>query len=352
MLTRRAFLRQTTTAAAALGFFPTLRGAENSSTLASFFIVGDTHFRAADEDHSQLDERSSAYNHGLIDWLNKLPGTEFSTEAGGGAVPVPSGVIHAGDLVDSGNATGAKAKMAETELAAFTAEWGVNGSEGRLKWQVREVHGNHDGPRGETIVVDEIKRRNQRRAGLASVSPNGLHYSWDWNGVHCVALGIVVGGAPEVTRQRRYAALDSLAFLKQDLAEHVGKSGKPVVLVHHVDVARYCEAVPDEKVTSQEWDYADVHAYYEALREYRVAAAICGHTHARNLFRWNGTKKPQLQGGVPFLNTDNAAHFAGPAQAFLHVSITGAQIEVREFGTKDGWKTGTWTPQVWKFDLA
>jgi predicted phosphodiesterase len=261
-------------------------------------------------------------------------------------------VIHAGDLVDSGTATGVKRKMADTELAAFTAEWGLNGNDGRLKWQVREVHGNHDGPRGETVVVDEIKSRNKRRAGLTAVSPNGLHYSWDWNGVHCVALGIVVGTAPEISRQRRYAAFDSLAFLKQDLEEHVGKSGRPVILVHHVDVARYCETVPDEKVLSQEWDYADVHAYYEALKEYRIAAAICGHTHARNIFRWNGTKKPDVREGVPFLNTDNAAHFKGPSQAFLHVSVTGSQLLVREFATKDGWESGAWTPQTWKFDLA
>ena len=37
--------------------------------------------------------------------------------------------------------------------------------------------------------------------------------------MHFVALGIVVGDAPEVTRKRRYAPLGSLPFLKQDLAE-------------------------------------------------------------------------------------------------------------------------------------
>ena len=35
--------------------------------------------------------------------------------------------------------------------------------------------------------------RSQRRTGLKNVSPNGLHYSWDWAGVHFIALGIVVG---------------------------------------------------------------------------------------------------------------------------------------------------------------
>jgi hypothetical protein len=55
--------------------------------------------------------------------------------------------------------------------------------------------------------------------------------------------------------------------------------------------------------------------------------------------------------GVPFLNTDNAGHFKGPAQAFLHVEIAAAELRVREFGTDDGWQTGSWTPRVWKFAL-
>jgi hypothetical protein len=27
-------------------------------------------------------------------------------------------------------------------------------------------------------------------------------------------------------------------------------------------------------------------------------------------------------------------------------------MRVREFGTKDGWQTGAWTPQVWRFPLS
>ena len=349
MLTRRDFLHRAS-AAAALTLLPRAFAAENTS--ASFFVVGDTHYCADDEDIARMDPTSAEYNRRLLEWLNKLPGTEFPAEAGAGIVPSPHGVIHAGDLVDNADKSGAKLKMADTEMAAFVADWGLNGGDGRLRWPVREVYGNHDGPRGETVVVDEIKNRNKRRAGLANVSENGLHYSWDWAGVHFLALGIVVGGAPEITRRRRYAPFDSLAFLKQDLAEHVGKSGRPVVLVHHVDVARYSEAVPDEKVLSQEWDYGDVHAYYAALREYRVAAAICGHTHARNIFRWNGTKNMRAADGVTFLNTENSGHFNKVAQAFLHVTITGSALHVREFATKDSWVTGAWTPQAWKFDLA
>lgn len=349
MLTRRAFLRQTAFATAVTCFPAAFAAAD---AIASFFVVGDTHYRAAEENFRRLDPVSAHYNRRLIDWLNKLPGTAFSRELGGLTVPKPHGVVHAGDIVDSGDEIGAKLKKADTEMAAFTTEWGLNGTEGRLRWPVREVHGNHDAPRGETVVTDAIKSRNQRRAGLINLSPNGLHYSWDWAGVHFVALGIVVGGAPEITRRRHYAPLGSLTFLQEDLAAHVGKSGRPVVVVHHVDAPRYSETLPDDRIINREWDYGDVHAYYSLLREYRVAAAICGHTHTRNVFRWDGTNNPRSAQGVPFLNTDNAALFYNATQAFLHVSITRAHLFVREFATNDGWITGAWTPQVWKFDLA
>lgn len=356
MHTRRQFLHRLSLSTAALGFLP--RGfAQDTAPArladsASFFLVGDTHYLADSDDFSKMDATSADYNGRLVDWLNKLPGTTFSEEIGGGAVPAPHGIIHAGDLTDNGDKFGSKAKMGETEAAAFFADWGLNGGDARLRWQVREVHGNHDGPHGDTAVVSEIKARNQRRAGLANVSENGQHYSWDWAGVHFVALGIVVGDAPEVTRARRYAPLGSLPFLVQDLAENVGDSGRSVVLVHHVDVARNCEAVADDVAVKKEWDFGDVHAYHEALRPYRIAASLCGHTHQRNLFRWNGTKDTKATQGSPFLNTDNAGHFGGPSQAFLHVEVAPAEIRVREFFTKDGWQTGAWTPQTWKFALS
>jgi len=315
-------------------------------------VVGDTHYCAQAENFGQMDETSARYNAGLVRWLNQLPGTAVSSEVVGGVVAQPHGVIHCGDIIDNGDKGPAKNKMVETEAAAFVADWGLNGSDGKLRWTVREVHGNHCAPHGDTPMISLIKQRNQRRAGLKNVSPNGLHYSWDWAGVHFIALGIVVGQVREVTRKRRYAPLDSLDFMKCDLAEHVGDSGRPVVIVHHVDVARYSAAVPDEKVLHNEWDYADVAAYHSALKPYRIAALLCGHTHVRNIFKWNGTNDAQAAQGYPFLNTDNAAHFRSEVQALLHVEVTSRELLVREFATKDGWPSGAWTPQVWRFDLA
>lgn len=350
--TRRQFLQHLALASGTGALLPAHSKAATEESAASFFLVGDTHYCADAEDISKMDAISADYNSRLIGWLNKLPGTEFSEKAGGGTVSVPHGVIHAGDLIDNGDKGPSKAKMVETESAAFIADWGLNGGDGNLRWAVREVHGNHDGPHGETAMVDAIKARNKKRAGLTGVSENGLHYSWDWAGVHFVALGIIVGDTPDVARKRRYGALGSLPFLQRDLADNVGTSGRPVVLIHHVDVARYSETVADDKVLQNEWDYADVQAYYAALKPYRVAAAVCGHTHARNIFHWNGTKDTRAPAGIPLLNTDNAAHFGSPNQAFLHVAVSPVEIRIREFGTKDGWKSGDWTPTTWAFPLV
>ncbi len=356
MNTRREFIHGAALSAASFGLLPRLAaagtGLAHDGEIASFFVVADTHYCADEKQPDRMLPHSLAVNRRLIDWLNRLPGTALPAALGGGTLPVPQGVLHAGDLVENGDKGPPKLAMADIEMKAFTEDWGLNGGDGLLKWPVREVHGNHDGPRGDTTVIAEIKARNTRRKGLAKVSSNGLHYSWDWAGVHFVALGIAAGDAPSVTRKRRYAPLGSLPFLIDDLKEQVGDSGRPVVLLHHVDVARYSQAVPDDKAIHQEWDHGDVAAYHEALKPYRVAASICGHTHARNLFRWDGTPDTRpKERGIPFLNTDNAGHFGGPSQAFLHVEVSKRLLRVREFSTKDAWQSGDWTSQVWDFAL-
>src|SRR3954471_21234856 len=135
MITRREFLRHTATGAAALACAPFSFGQDAAPAAApsvsSFFIVGDTHYCADSDEMTKMDDVSAGYNTRLVEWLNRLPGTERSAEIGGGPVPAPQGVIHAGDLIHNGDKTGANLKMAETELAAFLSEWGLNGGDGK-----------------------------------------------------------------------------------------------------------------------------------------------------------------------------------------------------------------------------
>ena len=211
----------------------------------SFFFVADTHYLADKAQPKKLDPRSADTTSRLVDQLNKLPGTAFPDSVGGGKVPTPLGVIHGGDVIDSGDRNGADyLKMQDTEWASYEADFGLTGKDGRLKYPVYEIHGNHDSPAGDGLAVKKIIGRNKKRAGVKNVSKNGLHYSWDWGPVHFVNLGIVVGQVGEVKRKRRYAPLDSLEFLVSDLKDKVGTSGRPVVITHHVDVLRYTQPLP------------------------------------------------------------------------------------------------------------
>ena len=343
--------RQFVAAAGALALPASVQADAGRDEPVAFFLVGDTHFLADKDDPAKLDPRSTAVTGRLVDLLNRLPGTGIPPAAGGGQVLAPRGVIHAGDCIDTGDK--ANVTMQQTEWAAFADAYGLTGADGRLKVPVYEVHGNHDSPRGDGLAVQKIAGRNKTRPRVTNVSRNGVHYSWDWGRVHFVNLGIVVGQVADVARKRRYAPLDSLDFLVSDLREKVGTSGRPVVITHHVDVLRYAQPLPveDKKAQGMEWDPVDVKGFFDALRGYTVAAILYGHTHARNVYRWDGTNKP-ARDGIPTFNVDNSSHFGGKQQAFFYFEVRPDRVLVREYRTADAWETGGWAPQTWTAPVA
>lgn len=318
-----------------------------SDDRVGFFFCSDTHYLSQADAPTKLDEVSQTTNARLVDTLNKLAGTEIPKEAGGGSVLAPRGVIHGGDVIDSGDKNGGVFPTRwTTEWNGFVDDFGLNGGDGRLKYPVYEIHGNHDSPRGDGLVVKNITARNKKRAGLRNVSDNGLHYSWDWGPVHLVNLGISVGPAASEMKTRRYNPLDSLAFLIGDLAKNVGDSGRPVVLVHHLDVARYSAEPEPDKASSREWNFHDVGGYYAALEKYNIIAILYGHTHARNIMKWNGTPK-KTDRGLSLFNVDNSGHFGSKTQSLFYFEYSPAQLTVREYTTADRWETGNWTPLNW-----
>src|SRR4051812_31468507 len=69
--------------------------AKTKNDTIAFFLIGDTHLLANKKEPSKLDERSASLAKGLVNALNKLPGTNIPRIAGGGTVLPPLGVIHA-----------------------------------------------------------------------------------------------------------------------------------------------------------------------------------------------------------------------------------------------------------------
>jgi cytolysin (calcineurin-like family phosphatase) len=325
----------------------------NEMEKIAFFVIGDTHFHAEQEQPGTMKTNSLAVCRSLVETMNQLPSQEIPAAAGGGRVLPPQGVIHAGDVIDSGDKQGKIfQQMQQTEWAAFIEEYGLTGSDGRLKFPVYEVHGNHDSPHGSGLAIEKIVERNQTRPGVTHRSNNGLHYSWDWGPAHFINLGLIVGNDRTIARKRRYAALDSLEFLLTDLRNKVGQSGRPVIITHHIDIARHttgCDATAP--ADNKEWDPCDVQSFYSALQGYNIAAIFYGHTHARNVFRWNG-QSTKATDGLAVFNTDNASHFSSDAQAIFYVELDHEQLLVREVQTKDRWLTHSFTPQTWSIKIA
>lgn len=218
---------------------PSYLGTQSHAADVAFCFVTDTHYLANKEQPEVMDPTSARICRRLVDTLNRLGGQSIPVAAGAGTVAKISGIIHGGDIVDSADKRGGiYPRMQATEFASFEADYGLNGKDGVLEYPVFEVYGNHDGPQGDTLVVDGIKRRNQSRKGVANVSPNGLHYSWDWGRLHLINLGIVVGQTGSGLQRRRYNPMNSLKFLKQDLMQ-MDDPTRPVVVTQHVDLARY-----------------------------------------------------------------------------------------------------------------
>ncbi len=298
-----------------------------------------------------MDEESATKCRRLVETMNSLEFQGIPKHAGGGMVGNIQGVLHGGDLVDSADKRGGVyGRMIETEIAAFERDYGLTGKDGLLKFPVYEVYGNHDGPQGDTHVIERIKIRNKKRVGIKRLSPNGVHYSWDWGGVHFINLGIVVGESGENLQRRRYAPLDSLQFLRQDL-KLLEDNKQPIVITQHIDIARYSSPYEkdEEKFLHMEWHPQDVQSFFKTIQNYNVIADFYGHTHARNVYGWNGTSKrqPYQKSDVDVFNGDNASHFHSDKQAFFYVEILNGGMLVRELKTDDAWKTSHWSKQIW-----
>jgi hypothetical protein len=127
------------------------------------------------------------------------------------------------------------------------------------------------------------------------------------------------------------------------LKQRVGRSGRPVIITHHVDVARYstpCD--PGGAYENKEWDPCDVAEYHRLIADYNVVAVLYGHTHARQTFKWDG-RPGRGAAGVDVYNVDESSHFASENHALFYVECTEQRLTVREYSTRDNWRSGNWT---------
>jgi cytolysin (calcineurin-like family phosphatase) len=222
----------------------------------TFFVVSDTHYGK----NAGGDRALSL----LVDKMNRLPGTKYPAKLGG-TVDKPRGVIHIGDSTNDGK---------KPQWETFVRDYGLTGTDGQLSFPVYETFGNHDGGANSPMRA-AIRERNKKRVGLTGISENGLHYSWDWDGIHFVNCGIVPGAT-----RTSYDPEQSIGFLEKDLKKEVKGSGRPVVLFHHFgfDVEHSLDWWPEEWRTS----------YCDLIKGNNVIAILHGHSHETSIYQWNG----------------------------------------------------------------
>jgi len=266
----------------------------------TFFVVSDTHYGLTPAGDETIPK--------LVDKMNTLPGMPYP-DALGGKVGAPRGVIHVGDVTNDGKAA---------SWEKFVKDYGLNGTDGRLKYPVYETFGNHDGG-AKSPVREGIKQRNAKRVGVKDVSENGLLYAWDWGRVRFVCLGLSPG-----TTRKTYDPVNSTDFAVRDLAKNVGSSGRPVFLIHHLGF--------DKEHSLSWWPEEWRTQYRGAIKGYNVAGILNGHAHKSFITTWEG------------YDVYHPPHFrqtpakTGPVtHGFFVFRLAGGELSVAERKLDDTW---------------
>ena len=319
-----------------------------------FLVVGDPQYLAEKvASPSRLDPYSEAANRRAVALLQGFPGRSIPEDHGSGTVSKNIlGLINTGDLIDSADKRGGNyPAMQKFEWKRFKSDYGLTGKDGKIPFPVYEVHGNHDGPQGDTFIIKEIIARNARRPGIRNRSANGLHYSWDWGPLHCINLGMFVGAGEKRRTDHHYAPRASLEFLRKDLREQVGKSRRPIIISFHLH----------PNCPEYDWPEEDLTAFWQAIASYNVIALFHGHTHGSppSRTRWNGREfATNLPNGLAVFNPDdigsaktdrkNPGKGVGLRHGFLYVELLDKEgiqrdrLIVRSYATRDNWESHDW----------
>ncbi len=256
----------------------------------TFLATADTHFgHGASLGEEDPVPRTAAEAQGIeedhlaaIEAMNGIGGQPLPA-ALGGQVGQPRGLLIAGDLTEYGT---------PSNWARFVAFYGLDGTDGLLRYPIFETIGNHDKYFGFFV-----KRRVAERHGAE-------RYSWDWQDLHLVCLG----EAPDD---------EDLAWLRADLAAQGREVG--VVLYLHFPLAG-----PFSNNWFGDGDYRD--NLRAVIDGYRVLGIFHGHYHAAGAYRWQG---------YDVFNLGSPKH---SWSSFVVVRVTDEQFTVASYNyERKGW---------------
>jgi autotransporter-associated beta strand protein len=269
----------------------------------SFVSASDTHYEDPNE--------SNDLERVILATCNTVTSRTLSNVAVRGM----RGIMVPGDLLNTGTTT---------QWTSWAADFGLNGADGRIPaYPVYEVFGGsgHDG----AAMPTSIAARNTRRFGLTAA--NSGNYSWDWNGIHFVVAG-VKAGVLSTDADR--------VFLANDLATHVGTSGRPVVLLEHENAGNLVQSL-----------------YDEVLKNYNVILILNGH-QAGGAPVWNGIQTLSgnaFPGGYWLVQINGTTLRAGRTKGGSG-NLTASVTRTVTYPTSVTWATapsnGAWDrPAIW-----
>ncbi len=238
----------------------------------TFIATSDCHY-----DYPDNEDRNERIRKTLRH-INEITNINFPKTIGGEKIDTSRGVVIIGDLIDDGDRCTNGISITQIQWMYYEADFGLNGTDGLLNYPVYDTFGNHDGPpEGKEkcgfSVQSRLKQRNILRLEkkmISNLATNNLHYSWDWDDVHFVMVGIYPANVQNPLI-KKYSPVwhnpqNALDFLKSDLVQKVGTSKRPVVIMSH------CGFDTDW------WHTNDWRELYETVKPYNVILYLYGHT--------------------------------------------------------------------------
>lgn len=267
--------------------------------------------------------------HGLSDMvavMNETPGTDWPF---GGTVETPKGVLVPGDLVDE--------TSNPDNWQAYTDFFDPQGN-AQLRFPVYAGVGNHDledNDRPFSDVERAVIERNKRRPGPLHLDQNGYNYSWDWQGIHFVNLNLFPGNEPRPVYGNPSPWNDphnSLSFLRSDLQQRVGDSGRPVILMWHYGLRGWG--------LEKWWTEEDLTALKSVLADYNVVLILHGHEHRYERYEWAGYDVVMAPAPYSPKQADSTGVQSIP-KGFLMLRLTQDSLQLAHHDAAE-WKE-TWT---------
>ncbi len=123
----------------------------------TFISTSDPHYREAER------KAQNERDHLTILEINDIAKRTWPEKLGGDPIQPPRGVLMLGDCIDDGDRLINGKLVSAEQFEAFVADFGLDGTDGVLKFPVFETWGNHD---GQGTHLDSLGERPPLLVGL------------------------------------------------------------------------------------------------------------------------------------------------------------------------------------------